>query len=203
MLKISRKSAEAALALGLICAIFLSVSRFNVACDDLRSNILRLHIIANSDSTKDQSLKLEIRDEILQKTDRLFLNVSDLENAKKQVSENLPVFEEIANTVIKRRGFDYTASVSLGDAYFDTRVYDEFTLPAGYYPSLIIKLGKAEGKNWWCVVFPAVCIPAASNAELSDTVDENSAQVAYSPQRYILRFKAVEIYEKIKKSINK
>lgn len=203
MLKISRKSAEAALAFGLICACMLSVSRFNAACDDLRTNVLRLHIIANSDSDEDQELKLKVRDKILEKTGVLFSDSTDLESAEKTVSESLSEFEEIANSVIAENGYDYTAEASLGDSYFETREYEDFTLPAGNYRSLIINLGKGEGKNWWCVVFPAVCIPAASDAELSDTVTEKSAAVAENPQKYILRFKTVEIYEKIKKSINK
>lgn len=203
MLKISRKSAEAALAFGLICACMLSVSRFNAACDDLRTNVLRLHIIANSDSDEDQELKLKVRDKILEKTGVLFSDSTDLESAEKTVSESLSEFEEIANAVIAENGYDYTAEASLGDSYFETREYEDFTLPAGNYRSLIINLGKGEGKNWWCVVFPAVCIPAASDAELSDTVTEKSAAVAENPQKYILRFKTVEIYEKIKKSINK
>ncbi len=186
---------------GLISAILLSVANFNALCDDLRQNILRLHIIANSDSDEDQALKLEIRDEILAKTDDLFLNVTDLEDAEAKVGDSLEIFTDIANGVIEQNGFNYRAEAYLDKSYFDTRVYDDFTLPAGYYPSLIIKLGKAEGKNWWCVVFPTVCIPAAAKGDLSDSVKEQSAAAAKQSERYVMRFKTVEIYEKIKNLI--
>ncbi len=186
---------------GLISAILLSVANFNVMCDDLRQNILRLHIIANSDSVADQQLKLEIRDEILAETDDLFLNVTDLADAEKQVGNSLEMFEKIANSVIKEKGFDYKAKAFLEESYFNTRVYEDFTLPAGYYPLLIIKLGNAEGKKWWCVVFPTVCIPAAAKGDLSDSVNEQSANVAKQSNRYVMRFKTVEIYEKIKNLI--
>ena len=188
---------------GLISAMLLSVSHFNVLCDDLRENILRLHIIANSDSVADQNLKILIRDEILNETSDLFLNVTDLEDAKQKVGISLNEFEEIAKRVIVENGFNYDAVAYVEEKYFDTRVYDEFTLPAGYYPSLVIELGKAEGKNWWCVVFPTVCIPAASKGDLSDSVNAESANMAKQGSRYIMRFKTVEIYEKIKNFINK
>ncbi len=198
-----KKRIRLAVLFGLISAMLLSVANFNVLCDDLRENILRLHIIANSDSQVDQALKLEIRDAVLEETGDLFLNVCDLEDAKKQVGENLEKFEEIANDVIARKGFDYKAKAYLKTSYFDTRVYDDFTLPAGNYPSLIIELGEAKGKNWWCVVFPSVCIPAASSGDLSDSVSNESADMAKHSEGYVMRFKTVEIYEKIKNFINK
>ena len=188
---------------GLISAMLLSVSHFNVLCDDLRENVLRLHIIANSDSVADQNLKILIRDEILNETSDLFLNVTDLEDAKQKVGISLNQFEEIAKRLIVENVFNYDAVAYVEEKYFDTRVYDEFTLPAGYYPSLVIELGKAEGKNWWCVVFPTVCIPAASKGDLSDSVNAESANMAKQGSRYIMRFKTVEIYEKIKNFINK
>ena len=79
-------------------------------------------------------------------------------------------------------------------------MYDDFILPAGYYKSLIVNVGESKGKNWWCVIFPEVCLPAAS--DLSATVGEDGREIAYSRDGYIMRFKAVEIYEKIKKLIN-
>jgi len=197
-----KKRIQLSIIFGLISAILLSVSHFNALCEDLRHNILRLHIVANSDSVADQQLKIEIRDRILEKTSDLFLNTTDLQEAKSRVGDNLEQFEEIANSVIKEKGFNYKANASIGESYFDTREYYDFTLPAGYYPSLMIELGKAEGKNWWCVVFPSVCIPAASNADLSDSVKEEAADMAKQSSHYVMRFKTVEIYEKIKNFLN-
>ncbi len=183
---------------GLICAILLSMTHFNAVCDDLRQNVLRLHIIANSDAAADQQLKLKIRDEILLQTGGIFADVKSLEAAEYETEKNLSRFSEIANRVIKENGFEYEARVSLGDCFFETRHYDSFSLPAGTYRSLIINLGNAKGENWWCVIFPSVCIPAATDGDLRESVREESATVAQQSERYIVKFKAVEIYEKIK-----
>lgn len=193
-----KKRIRLSLLFGLICAIMLSMTQFNVLCDDLRENVLRLHIIANSDSVEDQELKLKIRDAILAETGTLFLNTDKLTQAEAKAQGSLREFEKIANRVINENGLDYKAKASLGDCFFETRHYDTFSLPAGTYRSLIIKLGKAEGKNWWCVVFPSVCIPAATDSSLRDSVSGQSAQIAEQSDRYIVRFKTVEIYEKIK-----
>lgn len=191
------KRIKLSLCFGLICAILLSMTNFNALCDDLRQNVLRLHIIANSDSAPDQELKLKIRDEILKEASGLFLDADSLSVAENKVKDNLSYFSEIANDVIKENGFSYKATVSLGDCFFETRHYDTFSLPAGEYRSLIIKIGEAKGKNWWCVIFPSVCIPAAAS-NLRDSVKEESAQIAEQSGRYIIKFKTVEIYEKIK-----
>ncbi len=193
-----KKRVQLSVLFGLICAIFLSLSQFNVLCDDLRENVLRLHIIANSDSQDDQALKLKIRDRILEETSDVFAGCESLYSAEVTTKSELDNFENIANTVIKANGFNYKAKVSLGDCYFETRHYDTFSLPAGNYRSLIIELGKAEGKNWWCVIFPSICIPAASSSDLRDSVKEESAQIAEQSDRYVVKFKVVEWYETIK-----
>ncbi|MBQ3547929.1 MAG: stage II sporulation protein R [Clostridia bacterium] len=188
---------------GLICAIMLSLSHFSAACDDLRQNVLRLHIIANSDSEADQALKIMIRDEILKNTDGIFSDADNLEKAQSSVVNNLGTFEKIANEVIKQNGFNYKAVATFGASDFNTRYYDDFALPAGEYQSLIITLGDGKGKNWWCVVYPTVCIPAASKGKLEDSVKSESAQIARGSKRFVMRFKTVEVYEKIKKLINR
>ncbi|MBP3600580.1 MAG: stage II sporulation protein R [Clostridia bacterium] len=198
--KISSKAFNLAILFGLLCAAFLSFADFNASCDDLRANVLRLHIIANSDSGEDQALKLKIRDRILEESGDLFEGVADIDNAVLKAEQNADYYCEIANRVIKENGYDYKAEATVGYSYFETREYEDFTLPAGNYKSLIISLGEAKGKNWWCVIFPEVCIPAAT-ADLSDTVTEESSHIAEQPQRYIMRFKIAEIYENIKKLI--
>ncbi|MBR6533697.1 MAG: stage II sporulation protein R [Clostridia bacterium] len=193
-----KKRIKLSLLFGLVCAIFLSMTQFSALCEDLRQNVLRLHIIANSDSAADQQLKLKIRDRILEETGETFSGADDLTAAEQLTEQNLKKFEEIANSVIKENGFSYKAKATLGDCFFETRHYDTFSLPAGNYRSLIIELGKGEGKNWWCVVFPAVCVPAATDSDLRQSVKDSSANIAENSQRYIIKFKAVEIYEKFK-----
>ncbi len=198
---ISRKAFNLALIFGLISAVFISFADFDAACDDLRQNVLRLHIVANSDSVSDQQVKLAVRDEILCHSDEIFNSCDNIDDAVICLSDYCEKIERIANEVLREKGFSYQATAKIGDCYFETREYEDFTLPAGTYTSLMITLGKAEGKNWWCVIFPQVCIPAANSASLYDSTAENSARIAYSKNRYQMRFKAVEIYEKIKNSL--
>ncbi len=203
MKKSIKRNIELGVLFGLICAIVLSFSRFEARCDELREGVLRLHIIANSDDADDQNLKLQVRDEILKSSIDIFKDCSTTEDAIVTASENIESINEIANRVIKEKGFDYRARVSVGDRYFDTREYDDFTLPAGNYKSLIVDLGEAKGKNWWCVVFPCVCVPSAREASLSDSVSDEAADTAKNAPKYEIKFKTVEIYEKIKKLFSK
>lgn len=199
----TRKNIEIGVLFGLICAIVLSFSNFEAQCNELRQGVLRLHIIANSDSSADQTLKLAVRDEILKNSTDIFKDCKTIDDAITTASVNLENINQIANNVIKENGFNYTANVSVGDRHFDTRVYDDFTLPAGTYKSLIIDLGAAKGKNWWCVVFPCVCVPTATDASLTDSVSVEAANTAQNAPKYEIKFKSIEIYEKIKKYFKK
>lgn len=203
MKKTVRKNIELGVLFGLLCAVLLSFARFDLRCDELRQNVLRLHIIANSDSVEDQDLKLAVRDEILKNSVDIFKECNNLETALNTANLKTEELKDIANGVIKANGFDYESTVSVGDSYFNTREYDDFTLPAGTYKSLTVKLGNAQGKNWWCVVFPCVCVPSASEASLSDTVPDSAAQTAENASKYTVKFKTVEIYEQIKKIFSK
>ena len=197
--KIKRKNIEWGIAIGLVCSIFLSVANFSAACEDLKSNVLRLHIIANSDTSADQNLKLMVRDEILKYSNISFENCETLEDAKKVAKEDIEEIERIAQRKVYEQGYDYKVTVNVCESFFETRVYDDFILPAGKYESLTVKIGEAGGHNWWCVIFPSICLPAASNASLSDTATQKSAEIAQNGQKYIVRFKIIEIYEKLKK----
>ncbi len=203
MKKTIRKNIELGVLFGLVCAIMLSFSRFEMRCNELRQGVLRLHIIANSDSDADQNLKLAVRDEILKNSTDIFKDCDSVDDAIVTATTNVEDINEIANAVIKKSGFDYEAKVSVGDRYFNTREYDDFTLPAGTYKSLIVNLGEAKGKNWWCVVFPCVCVPTACDASLSDSVSVEAADTAQNASKYKIKFKTVEIYEEIKKIFSK
>lgn len=203
MKKKFRKNIELGVLFGLICAIVLSFSRFEARCDELRDGVLRLHIIANSDTEADQNLKLAVRDEILKSSTDIFKNCNTTDDAIVAADANINNISEIANRVIKENGFNYGARVSVGERYFDTREYDDFTLPAGTYKSLIVDIGSAQGKNWWCVVFPCVCVPTASDASLSDSVSDDAANTAENAPKYEIRFKSMELYEKIKNFFTK
>ena len=197
---ISGKRLQLSVLLALLFAITVSMVRFDSSCEELRENVLRLHIIANSDAQEDQQVKLSVRDEILKVSSDFLKNDMDLTEAEKAVSDHFDILERAANATLAKAGYNYTAAVTLEDSYFETREYETFTLPAGTYRSVMVRLGKAKGKNWWCVVFPALCIPAAApEARLSDAVSPGAAEVAEHPGQYKIRFKIVEIIEDLKK----
>ncbi len=128
----------------------------------LNEELIRLHVVANSDSEEDQAIKLRVRDAVVESLQSAMAGVGDIEEAKAYIADNLPKIQEIANQVLTKAGVDADAVVTLGKECFDTRYYDTFTLPAGVYESLRITIGEGEGHNWWCVVFPSLCLPATS-----------------------------------------
>lgn len=199
--KNTMKKTEIAILAGLIISIILTnFSVFSDNCNHLRQDVLRLHIIANSDKDCDQNLKLKIRDKILEYSPELFSESQNIDEAKKNASEKLEQIEKITENEIKAEGFNYTVKAKLCKSYFETRQYDDFTLPAGNYDALKIEIGKAEGKNWWCVLFPALCIPAAqSDKALETALSQGEIDTVKTP-KYQAKFKIVELFEKLKNS---
>ena len=135
---------------------------------DLGNRLIRLHVVANSDSEEDQALKLKVRDAVVDRLQETMQNLPDVEDAKAYLEEHLPELEAFVNQLIRELGFADTAKVSLDREAFDIREYDTFSLPSGQYESLRITIGEGEGKNWWCVVFPTLCLPATSE-DFEDT----------------------------------
>ena len=128
----------------------------------LSEEILRLHVVANSDSQADQAVKLKVRDAILEAVEESLVAVEFKADAQDSIENRLSELEDIANAVLDEAGIADRATVSLTAEEFPTRVYDTFTLPAGVYDSLRVTIGDGAGQNWWCVVFPSLCLPAAS-----------------------------------------
>ncbi|MEY8303453.1 stage II sporulation protein R [Anaerosalibacter bizertensis] len=120
-------------------------------------NIIRFHVIANSDSTPDQELKLEVRDRILEEVGGEFDSSKNIDESRKIIEENLNKIKNIAEDQIKKEGKDYKVEVSLGNDKFPTKTYGDLTLPAGEYEALKVVIGEGKGKNWWCVMFPPLC----------------------------------------------
>ena len=129
----------------------------------LSENLIRLHVVADSDSAEDQQIKLRVRDAITAKLETVMDEFPDLETAKAYLQEHLPELEKIANDTLKAAGNGCQAVVTLAKEAFPTREYDTFTLPAGIYESLRVTIGAGEGKNWWCVVFPSLCASATTD----------------------------------------
>lgn len=128
----------------------------------LSEEVLRFHVVADSDEAYDQNVKLEVRDAVLAVLDGITHGSQSKEEVMAAVKENLSALEAAANDVLKKLDAKYHAAVSLEREEFPTRDYETFRLPAGVYDSLRVTIGSGEGKNWWCVVFPELCLPAAS-----------------------------------------
>ena len=203
MKKTVRRNIEFGLLFGLVCSVILSFLGFNARCDELRNGVLRLHVMANSDSVADQQLKLKVRDRILEVTAEDFSECEDLDGAIKTASLNLGKITEAAREVVRGEGLDYSVSASVRKDFFNNREYDGFTLPAGVYNSLTVKIGKAEGHNWWCVLFPGICVTSAKKSTLEKAVSKSGAALAKNASKYRICFKTVEIYERIKNKILK
>jgi stage II sporulation protein R len=164
---------------------------------NIESNVLRLHIIANSDSEQDQSLKLMVRDGILSGYSEIFENSDGIDEIVKTAKEHLSEIEKTAEKIIRENGFFYDVSCEVVKMDFDKKDYENFTMPKGFYNALRIKIGSAEGKNWWCVMYPPLCVPATTEADLSEYLTEEEIDIITNPKRYEVRFKCVEIYEKL------
>ena len=191
-----------ALCLALILSILLSFTGFAAVCEEIPSQVLRLHVLANSDSAEDQSLKLKVRDRILKESSGVMAGVGNLEGAEKAVSDRLQGLQKAAEDEIRRQGYDYPVAVSLGKTYFSTRVYGDVTLPAGEYDALRVVIGTGKGHNWWCVIFPALCLPAAEDKEqLEDVLSPNELKIVRGKGNggYEIKFKTVEYYERLKR----
>lgn len=129
----------------------------------LSQDLIRLHVVADSDSAEDQRIKLQVRDAIIEELESVMADLPDVESAKVYLQEHLPELEKIANDVLHSLNAGCQAVVSFAKEAFPTREYDTFTLPAGVYESLRVTIGSGEGQNWWCVVFPNLCISATSD----------------------------------------
>ena len=155
----------------------------------LRRELIRLHVVAASDSQEDQTIKLRVRDAVVESLREEMKNLKDVDQAKIYLQENLPKIELLANRALRDAGCEDRATVQLCVEEFSKRVYDTFSLPAGLYESLRIIIGEGEGKNWWCVVFPELCLPATSEGF------EETASCAGFPDALTAALEGEEGYE--------
>ena len=166
----------------------------------LSDKVLRLHVLANSDSEADQALKRKVRDSVLEAASAILADCPDRETAEQRLSAALPEIEDAARARIAAEGGEQTVTAELRPTVFPTREYEDFTLPAGEYLALRVVLGEGEGHNWWCVVFPPLC--AETTSSLSQTamaagLTEEEVALITESDGYQLKFKAVELWEKL------
>lgn len=192
---------EISILAGLIISVVLSFTSFASTCKEIRTDVLRMHVIANSDSDADQTLKLKVRDAVLKEGKDVFdgsLTASQAEEILIPQKERL--LKAARDTVIEN-GYNYDVKIEIGKDFFSTRTYDErITLPAGEYEAVRVIIGEGKGKNWWCVMFPPMCLPAAEsddNVEIEELLTQDELQVVESNPKYEPRFKIIELYEKL------
>ena len=193
-----KKTIMKALCFGLILSIVFSALYFSAECKTISDSVLRLHILANSDSAGDPALKLKVRDEILKKSGGLLAAASNKEEAERLTAQQMQAIVDDAQEFVYSQGYDYAVTASLLNMPFNTRVYGDIAMPAGNYDALRITIGEGAGHNWWCVMYPPICLPAAEEKqELSDVLDDGQLQIVENEPQYEIKFKFVEIYESI------
>ncbi len=157
---------------------------------------VRLHILANSDSESDQQLKLSVRDAILKKYSDVLLAATSVSDAERIIKASAQDIKADAEAVISEAGYDYSVEVRLSEEWYDTRVYEDFTMPSGAYSSLQIIIGEGSGKNWWCVMYPPLCTELASERAPADDAiaDYSKAEITLiQGGKYNVKFKLLEI----------
>ena len=192
---------EISLLIGLV--IFLTSGIFSLNTQDhLADKVVRLHVLANSDSEEDQTLKLRVRDVVLERATAILEQSDDRREAESRLRGQLLELERIAAAEITAAGYSYPVTVELENTEFPTKEYDGFTLPAGEYLALRVIIGEGRGQNWWCVVFPPLCTAASADVPASAMAAGFSADqvrlITEENQGYVLKFKAVEWWETLR-----
>ena len=180
--------------LSILAAMLIACAIPTEADAEIYSDTLRLHILAASDSDEDQALKLRVRDGILAEYSAQLSEVTDLEDARATLEARLSDIVATAERIVAEAGYDYTVTASLGEEWYDTRDYGEVSLPRGVYTSLIIRIGKGQGRNWWCVMYPPMCLDLATDAPSDDwTSGYTGEELSLISGKYRVKFKLLEL----------
>ena len=173
----------------------------------LADDVLRLHVLANSDSEEDQTLKLAVRDRVLAEAAPLLEGVTGREQAEALLAASLQTLADAGAETVAAEGYDYPVMVSLEQTWFPTRNYEDFSLPAGTYSALRVVIGEGEGHNWWCVVFPPLCLGAVSEsvettAAMAGLSEDEISLITGEDGGYVVKFKLVELWEELKQRLS-
>lgn len=192
---------EISILAGLIIAAVLSFTTFASTCQEIRTDVLRMHVIANSDGDEDQILKLKVRDAVLKEGKEIFDGSLTASQAEEILNPQKDRLLAAAQKEIADNGYDYDVKIEISKDFFSTRIYDDrITLPAGEYEAVRVIIGEGKGKNWWCVMFPPMCLPAAEGGDdvsLSELLTDDELEIVESKPKYEPRFKIIELYEKL------
>ena len=193
-----------ALVLLIVSALTVSVcAALQAQQQRMSEKIIRLHVVANSDSGADQAVKLHVRDAVLAAARQALQGAGDPQQA---IAQALPQLEAAANAALAAQGSSDTASVSFRRELFPTREYDTFSLPSGVYRSLRVTIGAGGGHNWWCVIFPSLCVPATADGfvQAAEAGGFTRAEIGLRTQAdegYVLKFRSLELLQALKKAL--
>ena len=191
------KKSEISIIGGLFLAIAVTFfADINMQADSIRGQTLRLHIIARDDSARSQLVKMQVKDVIANTAASMYCRAENFDEAVQITQDNLDYIQQVTDNTLKNLGEEYTSQCSIEQFYFDTTEYEDFTMPRGRYTALTIRLGDAQGRNWWCVVYPALCISAGGQYE------DDDSNTFIETENFRLKFKAVELWQKFVKSVN-
>ena len=202
---------QAALLIGFITAVFCEgICAFAESRRGITEDVFRLHVIANSDSDEDQALKLRVRNAVLEASADIFGGAVSAADAKRLSEENIRLFEAAAAAEIAASGYDYPVRCEVGTVHFDRRVYGSAELPEGDYSALRVIIGEGEGRNWWCVMFPALCLPAVTNtdevlslAAENGVISTDELELMQDPENYEVKLYFAEVIKKLCEKLNK
>lgn len=189
---------------GVLCILAVGLCFWlDLEQSELADKMLRLHVLANSDSQEDQALKLKVRDELLVDVQPWLEQQADVSGVKEELQSRIPELTKMAEAVIEREGYSYPVHVELEETWFPTRTYEGFALPAGKYEALRIIIGEGQGKNWWCVVFPPLCLASSTEtvtqeASAAGLDDQQVFLILEDSDQYVIKFRAIEIWETVK-----
>ncbi len=191
------KNWELSLIFGILVAL-VAGSWLSQEQQSLSDSVIRLHVVANSDTVNDQTLKLAVRDAVLAEIQTFYPNDATLDTAQAALIAHLEKIQATGQAVVDQSGEGYTVTAELTQSYFPTKEYDNFSLPAGQYNALKITLGEGEGQNWWCVAFPPLCLGATSETVEEATAaglftDDQLSLMTESDGGYVLKFKSMEL----------
>lgn len=188
------KKAMHMLLLLLIAAAAANLFQTGQTLSELEHSVIRLHILADSDETGAQIQKMLVRDALLASADAWIPAGASYAEGCDAVQDLLPDIQKTAERALRDAGSSDSVQVTFADTAFPARQYGDITLPAGTYKAICVEIGEAKGQNWWCVMYPALCVPAASETVLTDTLDDAACDMAMHPADYELRLKCVDVW---------
>ena len=190
--------------------IYISICAFsyvNAVSSNIQNAVFRLHVIANSNQEDDQNLKYLVRDKVLEYINTISNNSSSKEDVIKLANDHINEIKQIAQNTVFENGYTYPVKVSIGNFAFPTKTYGDISFPAGFYDALKIEIGSAQGKNWWCVMFPPLCfvdvssgiVPEESKENLKNNLSSEEYNLLYeeSNNNTNFKFKIVELFQNL------